>query len=281
MGGMVLEGGTFRPIFSCGIMDCLLDNDIMFPYIIGVSAGITDGFSYISKQPRRNLDVLMNHRHDKRYIGVGNFLKEKSLFGLKYGFETIPNEIYPFDFDTLYASPSKILVGVTNANTGKTEYLDGHDVDHACTMIKATCAIPFFFPAIEWKGEEYFDGGICDPIPVRKALSDGNKKVLIILTRPAEYRKKLSKANVLASKALHRKYPNMSSALITRHQHYNETVDYCLELEKEGKALVLRPTKDVAIDSMEGDLDKIKAIYDYGYQLALDHLEEIRNICQS
>ena len=31
MPGLILEGGTFRPIFSAGVMYALLDNDIMFP----------------------------------------------------------------------------------------------------------------------------------------------------------------------------------------------------------------------------------------------------------
>ena len=54
MNALILEGGTFRPIFSCGVMDALLDNDVNFDYVIGVSAGITDGVSYVSKQKKRN-----------------------------------------------------------------------------------------------------------------------------------------------------------------------------------------------------------------------------------
>ena len=34
MNGLVLEGGTFRPIFSSGVMDALLTEDIMLPYCI-------------------------------------------------------------------------------------------------------------------------------------------------------------------------------------------------------------------------------------------------------
>ena len=92
MGALVLEGGTFRPIFSSGVMDALNDHGVDFPYVIGVSAGITDGFSYVSKQPKRNYDILMNHRHDKRYVGLRNYWHDRSLFGLKYAYETIPNE---------------------------------------------------------------------------------------------------------------------------------------------------------------------------------------------
>ena len=110
MPALVLEGGTFRPIFSSGVMDALVDSGISFPYVIGVSAGITDGFSYVSQQTKRNYDILMNHRHDKRYVGMRNYIKDKSLFGLKFAYETMPNELYPFDWDTFLNNPAEIKV---------------------------------------------------------------------------------------------------------------------------------------------------------------------------
>lgn len=200
MSSIILEGGTFRPVFSAGVMDALLDNDIMFPYCIGVSAGITNGFSYISKQKERSYRILKNYRHDKRYIGAVNFLKCRSIFGLDFAFDEVPNKLDPFDFETFNKYDGKILVGVTNAETGKSEYMDGKELDEKCTMIRATCAIPLFFPPIKINNTDYFDGGLCDPIPIQKAINDGNKKHLIILTRPKGYVKTLSKGNVAAAK---------------------------------------------------------------------------------
>lgn len=276
MGALILEGGTFRPIFSSGVMDALNDYGVEFPYVIGVSAGITDGFSYVSKQPQRNYDILMNHRHDKRYVGIRNYLHDRSLFGLKFAYETIPQELYPFDWKTFLESPTDIRVGVTNAETGQCEYLDGKKLDQQCTMLKATCAIPFVFPVISLDGKKYYDGGICDPIPVRKAQQDGNDKMLIVLTRPKGYRKTLSRANVIASRLLKKKYPHLVEPLLTRHLLYNETLDYCEELEKSGKAIILRPSEDIQIESLEKDLQKIDRIYHYGYQLALEHMDDIK-----
>lgn len=280
MVSLILEGGTFRPIFSSGVMDALVDAEIEIPYVIGVSAGITDGFSYVSKQTKRNYNILMNHRHDSRYVGIRNYLSDRSLFGLRFAYEILPNEIYPFDYATFYKNPAIVKVGVTNANTGKAEYLDGKQLDKKCTMLKATCAIPLIFPAIKLNGNEYFDGGICDPIPIKKAIEDGNEKHIIILTRDEKYIKELSKANVLASKLLKKKYPQLVKPLLTRHIQYNETIEFCKTLENEGKALILRPTKDINIDSFEKDLDKIDALYHYGYNLAMSRMEEIKKFIQ-
>ena len=276
MPSLILEGGTLRPIFSAGVMDALLDNNITFPYCIGVSAGITNGISYISQQRGRNLEVVTKYRNDKRYLGYRNFLKCKSLFGLDFVFDEIPNKLIPFDMDTYKKYPGKVLVGVTNAKTGKTEYLDGKNLDDKATMLRATCALPIFFPVIKLNGNEYYDGGICDPIPLKMAINDGNDKLLIFLTQPKGYKKELSKKNVLVAKLLNNKYPNLKDALLNRHDSYNETVRFCEELEKQGKALILRP--EFSLESFEKDVDKLKANYNHGYDLATKRINDIKKL---
>ena len=278
MPSLILEGGTFRPIFSAGVMDALLDNDIIFPYCIGVSAGITNGVSYISKQKGRNLAVIEQYRNDKRYLGLKNFFSCHSIFGLDFVFNEIPNNLLPFDMDTYQRYSGKILVGVTNAQTGQTEYLDGKDLDENCTILRATCAIPYFFPCIKYKGNEYYDGGICDPIPIRKAIADGNEKHLIVLTRPASYKKTLSKNNILAAKNISKKYPNLKEPLLTRHIAYNETVRFCEDLERQGKALIIRPSEECALKKKKKDINKLKAGYNLGYKTATDNLDKIKEL---
>lgn len=278
MPSLILEGGTLRPIFSAGVMDALLDNDIMFPYCIGVSAGISNGISYLSKQKKRNIEIIETYRNDKRYLGFRNYFKCKSLFGLDFVFDEIPNKLIPFDMDTFNTYKGTVLVGVTNAVTGKTEYLDGHNLDAACSILRATCAIPMVFPPIKINDSYYYDGGICDPIPIRKAIEDGNEKHLIILTRPKEYRKKLGKGNIIASKLLNKKFANLKQPLLTRHNIYNETVKFCEKLETEGKAIVIRPNNDQAINSFEKDVDKLRLAYENGYNMAIEKLDEIKKL---
>lgn len=276
MPSLILEGGTLRPIFSAGVMDALLDNNITFPYCIGVSAGITNGVSYISKQKGRNLEVVTKYRNDNRYLSYRNFLRCKSIFGLDFVFDEIPNNLIPFDMDTYRKYPGKVLVGVTNAHTGKTEYLNGKDLDDKATMLRATCAIPLLFPVIKINGKEYYDGGLCDPIPIKKAIADGNTKHLIVLTQPKGYKKELSKKNILVAKLLNKKYPNLKTPLLNRHNHYNEIVKFCEQLESEGKVLILRP--EYNLDSFEKDINKLKSSYEHGYNLTINHLSEIKKL---
>lgn len=278
MAAIVLEGGTFRPIFSCGVMDALMDNDVYFDYAIGVSAGISHGFSYFSKQRGRAHDIVKNYRHDKRYIGMRNYFSDRSLFGLKYAYETIGNELHPFDWETFMANPIKVRVGVTNAHTGEIEYLDGKEMDNKYDMLKATCALPLAFPAIKVGDNEYFDGGITDSIPAKKAYADGNEKMLIVLTRTDDYVKTLTTGTKLAARLFKAKYPKVSEALLRRYKMYNEELEYCRKLEEEGKAIILRPSRETQIDSFEKDLDKMERVYQYGYSLAVENMDKIKGL---
>ena len=70
--GMVLEGGALRTIFSTGVLDAMLEKDLMTDYVVGVSAGIAYGVSYISRQPRRNLEIVTRYAGDRRYMGMNN-----------------------------------------------------------------------------------------------------------------------------------------------------------------------------------------------------------------
>lgn len=276
MPSMILEGGTFRPIFSCGVMDALLEEDIMFPYIIGVSAGISDGISYISKQIGRNMEIGRKYRNDKRYMGIGNYRTQKSIFGLDFVFGEIPQKLIPFDWDTYMKYDGQVLVGVTNAITGEPEYLDGKTYDPDFTMFRATCALPFLFPTIEVNGTPYYDGGVSDPIPIRKAMEDGNDKHLIILTRPKEYVKTLGQQNKFVAHKVGKKYPKIREKLLTRHIAYNETVKFCEQLEAQGKAIIIRP--EYAINSLEKDINVLEKTYQHGYELAKGRMQEIKDL---
>ena len=278
MTGIVLEGGTFRPIFSCGVMDALLSENILLPYCIGVSAGIADGVSYISKQPQRNLEIMQKYRNDKRYLSRNNLKKGKSIFGLDFIFGDIPNQLIPFDMETFKAYEGTCLVGVTNAETGKAEYKNAMEMDDRYTMLRATCALPMFFPAIALDGQKYYDGGVADPIPVKKALEDGCDKVIVVLTQPRGYVKRFGKYDKMGARMLGRKYPNVRQAIKERPDRYNEAVRYCESLAKEGKAMIFRPNH--LLNSFESDVRKLEMAYWHGYRMTKEKMKKVKRFLE-
>lgn len=279
MTGLVLEGGTFRGIFSAGVMDAFIEEGIEFPYIVGVSAGISNGVSYVSKQFARNIDILEKYRNDKRYIGMGNYKKCRSMFGLDFVFGEIPQKLVPFDYETFRQYSGKCLVGVTNAETGKAEFRNALDDDDNFMSLRATCAIPGYFPAIEIDGKRYFDGGLASPICVKQALKDGCSKTVIILTQPEGFVKKCGKGNIAMSQLIKYKYPEVEMLLLARHKIYNKQVAFCRELEKRGKALIFRPSR--ALNSFEKDENVLRANWQEGYEAGKARAEEVRKFMEN
>ena len=276
--GLVLEGGAFRTIFSSGACDGLLAADIMPDYCVGVSAGIAYGVSYISKQSGRNLEILTRYANDKRYMGVNNLFRpgnHRCYFGLKFTYDTIPNELIPFDYDTFAAFPGEVEAVVTNMDTGKAEYLTVPKRDDHFELLQATCALPFLFPVYHINGKPYMDGGTADAIPYDRAVEKGCDRIVVILTRERSYIRKTESLQPLIDRC-YRKYPKFCDAMRRRADTYNACRGRLFRLEQEGKVLIIAPKCTKGFSRTERDVEKIKALYQDGYQQAVARQEEIR-----
>ncbi len=261
--GLVLEGGGMRGIYSVGVLDYMQDHGINVDYVIGVSAGACNGISYVSGQQGRNYRVNTNYLGDKRYASTSNFFRERSIFGMDFIFDKIPNELDPFDYAAFAASPVEFVVGVTDVLTGKPKYFNKQTMHEVNTILKASSSIPVFSPPVSFEGGEYLDGGTSDPIPVRKAMEDGCDKVIVILTREREYVKPPESFRMIYSK-LFRNNPAMVDLLNNRHHIYNDTLAYVRELEQAGKAIVVAPSTPVNIGRFEKSKNKLDALHQMG-----------------
>ena len=276
--GLVLEGGALRAIFSSGVCDGLLEGNIMADYVVGVSAGIAYGVSYVSRQPRRNLEVVTTYAQDRRYMGMNNLADKgnRSYFGLKFAYDTIPNELIPFDYDTFDAFPGRVEAVVTNLNTGCADYMEVPRRDRCPQLLQATCAMPLMFPIYHLDGQPYLDGGIADSIPWKHALEQGCDRLLVVLTRPRGYVRKPDKLMPMIRRT-YRDYPNFVRAMEHRAQAYNEDRLQLFELERQGKALVIAPESTLGVSRTERNTEKLRLLWAAGYQDAVDRLEEIQD----
>ena len=273
--GMVLEGGAVRTIYSTGVCDALLTRSLMTDYVIGVSAGIAYGVSYVSRQPRRNLDIMVNYINDKRYMGLGNLLRRdnRAYFGLEFVYSTIPNQLVPFDYDTFAAYPGEVEAVVTNLDTGAAEYFPLDRRDDKFKLLQATCALHFLFPVFHIQGRPCMDGGAADAIPYERAFAKGCDRVIVVLTREREYVRRPEKLQPLIDLA-YRKYPKFCDTMRRRADAYNEARQKLFRLEREGRALVFTPTSTEGFHRTERDVDKIKALWKDGWDQGLARLDE-------
>ena len=276
--GIVFEGGAFRTIFSCGVMDALVENDIMPDYMIGVSAGAAYGVSMASKQPRRNLDVLMKYRNDKRYLGLSNMIDKdnKSIYGLEFSYETIPNELNLFDYDAFKQYKGDFYCVVTNLLTGQPEYMKYTGDDRTNTVLKATCALPMLFPPIIINDVPYMDGGLSDSIPYLKAIEDGCDRIIVVLTRQSGYTKTTSRSTKAIAYSYRNQYPKLTETMLTRASRYNESLKGLDQYVKERRIITIQPTTSNGFSRLEKDKNKILSMYNDGYNQCYELLDTIK-----
>ena len=280
---LVLEGGAFRTIFSSGVCDAFLDAGLPMPdYTVGVSAGIAYGVSYLSRQKRRNLKLLMHYANDRRYMGLRNWInpRNRCYFGLEFAYETIPNRLVPFDYDTFAAYPGLAEAVVTDLTSGRAAYLQVPRRDDKFLLLQATCAIPLLFPPIVIDGVPYLDGGCADAIPWRRALELGCDRLVVVLTRERGYRKQPDHAGAVMERAF-RKYPAFLHTLSDRAERYNRCREELFALEKAGKALVIAPKSTQGFSRMERDTRKILALWQDGYFAGRDAAGAVRQLWTS
>lgn len=274
--GLVLEGGGMRAVYTAGVLECLMEHDLYFPYIIGVSAGACMGASYLSRQAGRNRIVNVDYVSDPRYISWGNLIKKREIFGMDFIFDEIPNQLVPFDYQAYEDSKERYVIGTTDCETGESVYYEKGDTGFdLLKILRASSSLPFIARIVEFGGRKLLDGGLADPIPIRKAERDGYGRNVLILTRNESYRKSPNRMGWLVRRA-YRKFPKLVETMLLRHDVYNETLGYIKEREREGAAFVIRPTETLSVGRMERDPEKLGALYKQGYEDAKRQLPELK-----
>ena len=269
---LVLEGGGNRGVYTSGVLDAFLDNNIDIKTVYGVSAGALNALSYLSKQKGRSFNinkefVTGNKCINYKRIFVGNIVSLDYLFE---GNETVEE----FNLEE-FNKREKFVVTCSDIVTGNALYKTIENYDKDLPYIKASASLPLFSKIVEVDSYKLLDGGICDSIPALKALQDGYDKIIVILTRHKEYVAKPYKfMSLYMTKYI--KYPNLIRAMETRCEKYNVTRDAIENLEKEGKMLAVYPSEELVISRLEKDVNKLEEIYNIGYKDGINMIEKIK-----
>lgn len=266
---MVLEGGATRGVFTSGVLDYLMEKEIYLSHVIGVSAGSCNGIDYVSRQIGRTRDCMIHREKEYNYYyRFPKFIKEKSLMDMDMIFDKYPNDLFPFDYDTYFASDMECELVTTNCETGKAEYMTEHrEKERLMKICRASSSMPLVSPMVVVDKTPYLDGGLADSIPVGRAVKTGSKKIVVILTRNPGYRKKpVSKGTVKLYKRAYKSYPKLVRTAAYRNIRYNREVELVEKLEKEGRIYVLRPLIPT-VSRLERDYDTLMNFYEHGYSL--------------
>ena len=272
--GLALEGGAMRGLYTTGVLDMFLENNIKVDVIVGVSAGVLFGANYMSNQKGRAIRYNKRFIKDKRYMGFWSLLRTGNIVNKDFAYYDVPFNLDIFDEKTFEKSNCEFYATVTNVETGKPEYFKVNNVFKEMELLRATSAMPIVSKMVEWQGKKYLDGGISDSIPIDKCKKLKCDKIIVVLTRPADYKKK--KSNNVISNLMYRKYPNLVNTINNRYLEYNNTLEKIFDLENKKEIFVLRPSKDLHIKRIEKDAQKLQDIYDLGKNDCINNIKKLK-----
>ncbi|SCP96696.1 patatin-like phospholipase family protein [Anaerobium acetethylicum] len=265
---LIFEGGGMRASYTAGFLNTLLENEMYFDYVAGISAGSSHSANYLSRDTERVKRSFVDLVQDKNFGGWKYFIRGEGFFRSKYIYEETPRPggVLPFDFDTFKANPAQLRIGAFDRETGELVYYTKDDIRNVSDLMKivrASSSMPIFMPPTHFGGRCYVDGGLGGGIALDVAKKDGKKKFFVILTREKGYRKRPLKYTG-ALRAYYRHYPLVAEAMMNRHILYNRTLEELEQLESEGKAFLVYPDV-MPVSNREVDYRKLTESYELGY----------------
>ena len=269
---LILEGGAMRGLYSAGVLDVFMENNIKVDTIYGVSAGALFGLNYKSKQIGRALRYNLKYSKKKNYMGLYSLVTTGNVMNEDFCFKKLVYELDKLDFETYKNNPVDFYAVVTNLQTGKPEYIKIDDAQKDMEYFRASGSMPFVSKPVNINGNLYLDGAMSDAVPFKHVLETNCEKIIVILTRPLGYRKKKS---YLPYKLFYGKYPNLVETAKRYYKEYNNTIDLIEKYESENKIIVLRPSKLIKMKRIEKDKNKLQSMYDLGISDSTNKLDTI------
>ena len=273
---LILEGGALRSFFTCGVLDYFMEKDIYFPCVCGVSAGSLCAISYLSRQIGRTAEVNLKFVNDKRYMSLHSLIKDKMIFNFDFLFGEISHNLVPLDYDTFYNSTEEFFAFVTDCESGKSVACEKGKCSDILKACRASSSMPVLSKIVELDGHKYLDGGTANPIPFEWAIENGYEKIVLVLTRDIDYRKKPLPGMI--KKVYGKKYaqyPELLKTIYNIPDHYNSLAEQIVKLENEDRLFVIRPDEPVRVKRTEKDTKKLEELYEVGRRVAENRIDKM------
>ena len=275
-GCLVIEGGGFRGVYSGGVLDALMEADINMRCTIGVSSGALNGANYVSGQIGRSSRINLRFRHDKRYVGLHAMKNNNGIIGFSFLFEDV-NAFEEFDYERFNKTPQRFIAVATNLLTGEAEYFEKGKCENIFHAVMASASMPYVSKPVNINNVPYLDGGCVCRIPYQWALDNKFDKIIVIKNRANDHRFTIYKKLYQTMEYTYRDYPEFAKALTVADEQYNKHCDELEKLEIEGKILILSPSENIRIDTLETNIEKLEDWYFLGYNDTKARLQEVKD----
>lgn len=276
---LIIEGGGMRASYTAGAIVTMLEREMNFGAVYGISAGSSHTANYLSRDAARVKASFVDVVNDPHFGGVGSFLRGTGYFNAPHLYEGLVEEcagtdqVMAFDWETFCANPARMHIEAFDWDTGGTAAWTREDVRTQRDLllrVRASSSMPIFMPPTVIDGHTYMDGGMGTSwgILLDAARRDGFERFFIVRTQERAYRKKPVGAFESAlMKAVFHSHPLVAQRTLERWRHYNALLDEIDRLEAEGRAYVFCP-EHMTVTNKTTDFAKLQDSYDRGYAQA-------------
>ncbi|MCL2756949.1 MAG: patatin family protein [Coriobacteriia bacterium] len=262
---LILEGGSFRSLFTAGILDYLMDEKLLPRHAIGVSAGALVGVNYVAGSRGRSCFINTKYCDNWHYFSKRSLILTGNAFSPRYSFNKIPNKLDPFDFESYHASPLDLVITTCNIETGEIVYTPVNDPIIDAAYLQASISLPLIARTVHVDGVHLLDGGMCNSVPIEYAKKTGVEKQIVILTQDASYVKGPDKSLWLM-RLRYKRYPHFIDRLENRHLKYNDKYRLITSMQETGEVFMIRPPMPVRVANMEHNPQMLTELYEIGYE---------------
>lgn len=186
---LVCEGGGQRGIFTAGVLDEFMRAQFNpFDLYYGTSAGAQNLSAYLCNQPGYGRKVIMRYTTKREFFDPVRFVRGGNLIDLDWLVESTATQM-PLQMDTasrLFETGKSFYMCACRGDDYTPNYFSPNN-QNWLDLIRASSAIPGFYRSgVSLEGINYLDGGISDAIPVREAVKQGAKTLVVIRTVPSQ-----------------------------------------------------------------------------------------------
>lgn len=260
--GLVLEGGGMRGAYTAGVLDWLLENELYFDYVSGISSGAMYAAMYMLRKRETLHSAAVNVAADPRNVGIKAIRAEKTIVGYEFLYNEVTKNL-DFPLESIDKIEGDIEIGVYDMKEQKTIWVDKHQIAQDPKFIQAACVLPIFGKQVKIKGKYYMDGGITTMIPIEQSIAAGCTKHMVVTTKSSDYvRKEQNFFQKHLLRFVYRKFPQLIHDFEARKTVYYEERERIDALVEEGNGLYMFPTQELGVSRFGGDAVRFQQLFD-------------------
>ncbi len=265
--GLVLEGGGLRAAYTAGILAWFIEHELEFDFVVGISSGALLEAPFVVKDKKALKDLAVVYAGRKENVGWLPLLREGAPVGYNFLFNEIVNKKLKLSAEKVRQAPTPFEMGVYDLFASETLWLTNKDLDDQWKIIQAACTLPIAGRAVWINNRRYLDAGLTSMIPIKRSINFGCEKHIVITTKTDDFvRKPNHPIMQFILDLMYIRYPKMRREFRERTGIYYKEKALVEALEKENKAIFLKPSKDLGVKRFSGDSEQLQRLYDLAFE---------------